>query len=104
MQTELDRLHVKADYNIGESFYEGIGIPKLGNYPDIQFTMKDIVKELIEKKIATQNEDGSVGIIFPEETKLPSCILQKRDGTHGYFASDLATIKYRTENSKKTRQ
>jgi arginyl-tRNA synthetase len=79
MQTELDRLHVKADYNIGESFYEGIGIPKLGNYPDIQFTMKDIVKELIEKKIATQNEDGSVGIIFPEETKLPSCILQKRD-------------------------
>ncbi len=104
MQTELDRLHVKADYNIGESFYEGIGIPKLGNYPDIEFTMKDIVKELIEKKIATQNEDGSVGIIFPEETKLPSCILQKRDGTHGYFASDLATIKYRTENSKKKRQ
>ncbi|NUJ97544.1 arginine--tRNA ligase [Candidatus Gracilibacteria bacterium] len=104
MQTELDRLHVKADYNIGESFYEGIGIPKLGNYPDIQFTMKDIVKELIQKGIATQNDDGSVGIIFPEETKLPSCILQKRDGTHGYFASDLATIKYRTENSKKKRQ
>lgn len=104
MQTELDRLHVKADYNIGESFYEGIGIPKLWNYPDIQFTMKDIVKELIQKWIATQNDDGSVGIIFPEETKLPSCILQKRDGTHGYFASDLATIKYRTENSKKKRQ
>jgi hypothetical protein len=82
MQVQLDRLHVKADYNIGESFYEGIGIPKLGNYPDLQFTMKNIVEELIQKKIATQNEDGSVGIIFPEETKLPSCILQKRDGTH----------------------
>jgi len=24
MQKELDRLHVKADYNIGESFYEGL--------------------------------------------------------------------------------
>lgn len=101
MQVQLDRLHVKADYNIGESFYEGIGIPKLGNYPDLQFTMKNIVEELIQKKIATQNEDGSVGIIFPEETKLPSCILQKRDGTHWYLASDLATIHYRTLNSEK---
>ena len=30
--------------------------------------------------------------------KLPSCILQKRDGTHGYLASDLAAIKYRLRN------
>ena len=30
--------------------------------------------------------------------KIPSCILQKRDGTHGYLASDLASIKYRMEN------
>jgi arginyl-tRNA synthetase len=29
---------------------------------------------------------------------MPSCILQKRDGTHGYLASDLATIKYRMQN------
>lgn len=29
---------------------------------------------------------------------LPSCILQKRDGTHGYLASDLAAIKYRLKN------
>ena len=29
---------------------------------------------------------------------LPSCILQKRDGTHGYLASDLAAIKYRLRN------
>jgi len=39
-----------------------------------------------------------VGVIFPKETKLPSCILQKRDGTHGYLASDLAAIKYRLKN------
>lgn len=98
MQKELDRLHVKADYNIGESFYEGLWLPKMENYPDLEFTMKDIVEELIQKWIATKNEDNSVGINFPEETKLPSCILQKRDGTHGYLASDLSAIKYRTQN------
>lgn len=31
---------------------------------------------------------------------MPSTILQKRDGTHGYLASDLATIKYRVSNAK----
>ena len=60
--------------------------------------MDMIVNELLEKGIATKNEDSSVGIIFPEETKLPSTILEKRDGTHGYLASDLACIKYRVTN------
>jgi len=70
----------------------------MGNYPDLQYTMKNIVQELIEKHIATKNDDGSVGVIFDESTKIPSCILAKRDGTHGYLASDLAAIKYRSEN------
>lgn len=60
--------------------------------------MKDIVKELIEKGIATQNEDGSVGVFFSEDSKLPSCILQKKDGTGLYLTSDLAAIKYRLTN------
>lgn len=98
MNKELARLWVKPDFNIGESFYEGLWLAKMENYPDLEFTMKDIVKELIEKKIATKNDDGSVGVIFADETKLPSCILQKRDGTHGYLASDLACIKYRVSN------
>jgi hypothetical protein len=29
-------------------------------YPDLKYSMEDIVKELIEKNIASQNEDGSV--------------------------------------------
>jgi hypothetical protein len=69
-------------YNIGESFYEGIGLPKIENYPDLKYSMKDIVTELVIKNIATKNDDGSVGVVFPEEMKIPSCILQKRDGTH----------------------
>jgi arginyl-tRNA synthetase len=60
--------------------------------------MSDVVSELVKLGIATKNEDGSVGIIFDEATKLPSCILAKRDGTHGYLASDLACIRYRITN------
>lgn len=98
MQTQLDRLWVKAQYDIWESFYEGLWLPKMWDFPDLTYNMKDIVKELIQKWIATQNEDGSVWVIFDEQTKIPSCILQKRDWTHGYLASDLACIKYRMQN------
>ncbi|MDD2907487.1 MAG: arginine--tRNA ligase [Candidatus Gracilibacteria bacterium] len=97
MNKNLARLNVKPDYNIGESFYEGLGLPKMEDFPDLVFDMHSIVLELISKGIATQNDDSSVGVIF-ENDKLPSCILQKRDGTHGYLASDLACIKYRTSN------
>ncbi|MBP6981537.1 arginine--tRNA ligase [Candidatus Gracilibacteria bacterium] len=99
-EKKLDLLNVRATYNIGESFYEGLGLPRPldENYPDLEYTMKDIVKELIEKGVATANEDGSVGVIFPEESKLPSCILQKKDGTGLYLTSDLAAIKYRLTN------
>ena len=98
MNALLNRLFVFPDYNIGESFYEWLNLPKLENYPDLTHSMHEIVKELINKWIATKNDDNSVWVIFSESSKLPSCILQKRDGTHGYLASDLACIKYRIEN------
>ncbi|MEI6711812.1 MAG: arginine--tRNA ligase [bacterium] len=60
--------------------------------------MSAVVEELVHSNIATKNEDESVGVVFSKESKLPSCILQKRDGTHGYLASDLAAIKYRLRN------
>ncbi len=99
-EKKLDILNVHATYNIGESFYEWLGLPRPNgeNYPDLEYTMKDIVAELVKKWIATQNEDGSVGVVFPEESKLPSCILQKKDGTGLYLTSDLAAIKYRLTN------
>ncbi len=98
MQIQLDRLNIKADYNVWESFYEWLWLPKIENYPDLKWWMWDIVKELIEKWIASKNDDNSVGVIFNEDTKIPSCILQKRDWTHWYLASDLASIKYRMDN------
>jgi arginyl-tRNA synthetase len=98
MNVQLNRLFVYPDYNIWESFYEGLWLAKMESYPDLKYSMKDIVTELIEKNIATENEDGSVWVVFPDEMNIPSCILQKRDGTHGYLASDLASVKYRMDN------
>ncbi len=99
-EKKLDLLNVHATYNIGESFYEWLWLPRPNgeDYPDLQYTMKNVVKELIEKWVATQNEDGSVWVSFPEESKIPSCILQKKDGTGLYLTSDLAAIKYRLTN------
>lgn len=97
MNKILERLNVRPDYNIGESFYEWLWLPKIEDNPDLVYDMHSVVTELISKWIATQNEDNSVWVIF-ENDKLPSCILQKRDWTHGYLASDLASIKYRTTN------
>ena len=98
LRKQLKRLNVEPTYNIWESFYEGLNLPKLENYPDLKYSMSDIVSELIEKGIATKNDDNSVWVVFDESTKIPSCILQKRDWTKGYLASDLAAIKYRMEN------
>lgn len=100
MNIQLARLNIKCDYDIWESFYEGLKLPKMQDYPDLIWNMKDIVRELIEKKIATKNEDGSVWVEFKDEDNIPSCILQKRDWTHWYLASDLAAIKYRIHNWK----
>lgn len=98
MQIMLDRLNVKADYNIWESFYEWLSLPKMEDFPDLKDNMYSIVRELIEKWIATRNDDNSVWVVFDDSLKIPSCILQKKDWTHWYLASDLAAIKYRIQN------
>ncbi|MBP9812594.1 arginine--tRNA ligase, partial [Candidatus Gracilibacteria bacterium] len=103
-EKKLSLLNVFATYNIGESFYEGLGLPRPNgeDYPDLKWNMKDIVEELCNnpklKGIVEKNDDGSVGVTFPDEYKLPSCILQKKDGTGLYLTSDLAAIKYRLTN------
>lgn len=91
------RLRAYPDFNIGESFYEGIALPRIGQQEPLAAdeNMRAVVEEIITKGIAVRNADGSTGIEFEKSTKLPSVMLQKRDGTHGYLASDLACIKYR---------
>ncbi len=95
--SQAARLRAYPDYNIGESFYEGLELPRLGDQPALAAdeTMAAVVEEIIRAGVARRNEDGSAGIEFAKEAKLPSVMLQKRDGTHGYLASDLACVKYR---------
>ena len=66
VRTVMNEFRIHPDIWIGESFYEGLPLPKLGNWPDLtpDNTMSSVVDELVEKSIATKNEDGSVGIIF----------------------------------------
>jgi arginyl-tRNA synthetase len=94
----IARVHVHCDVAIGESFFSGLPLPKLGTHPDLQYPMSSIVQELIDLGIASKNEDGSIGVVFPDENKIPSCVLAKRDSTFGYLASDLACMKYRHTN------
>lgn len=98
-------LKIKPQYNIWESFYEWLDLPRPNNedYPELKYNMKDIVKELLDGKIATQNEDWSVWVVFPDEAKMPSCVLQKKDWTWLYLTSDLAAIKYRITSEWKNK-
>ena len=96
----MDIIGVKCDYHIGESFYQGISTinATFKGIPPLTYTMQMIVDELLQKGIATKNEDGSVGIVFDESLKLPSTIIQKKDGAMLYITSDIASLKYRLTN------
>ena len=77
------RLGVKFDFTLGESFYNPM--------------LSEVVRELIEKGIARKSE-GAICIFFdePELADAPF-IIQRRDGAWLYSATDFATIKYRME-------
>ncbi|MGL4404046.1 MAG: arginine--tRNA ligase [Fusobacteriaceae bacterium] len=78
-----NRMDIKFDTYYGESFYKDM--------------MAGVVKELVEKGIAVEDEGAKV-VFFDEKDKLHPCIVQKRDGAYLYSTSDIATIKYRREN------
>jgi len=77
------RLGVKFDFTLGESFYNPM--------------LSEVVRELIEKGIARKSE-GAICIFFDEpELKDAPFIIQRRDGAWLYSTTDLATVKYRME-------
>src|SRR5579872_1978077 len=90
-----DRLGVKIDHALGESFYN----PMLAG----------VVENMLAKKIAFESKGAVVipnakGIIpqTEEEQKKeePPAIIRKRDGAFTYTTTDMATIKYRAERWK----
>lgn len=56
---------------------------------------KDILQDLLSKKIAEQSEDGSVVIFFEKKSPL---VIQKSNGNFLYALYDLAALKWRQEN------
>ena len=76
------RLDIHFDTYYGESFYNDM--------------MADVVKELVDKKIAV-DDDGAKVVFFPEEDKLFPCIVQKKDGAYLYSTSDIATVKFKKD-------
>ncbi|MDR1831357.1 MAG: arginine--tRNA ligase [Fusobacteriaceae bacterium] len=77
------RLGVVFDTYYGESFYNDL--------------MKDVIKELVDKKLAVE-DGGALVVFFDEKDKLFPCIVQKKDGAFLYSTSDIATIKFRNSH------
>lgn len=78
----LDKLGVNVDLTLGESFYETM--------------LEKTARALLDKKIATQNPDGSVAVNFEGDT-LPSFLLKKKDGSSLYALRDIAAALFRIE-------
>jgi arginyl-tRNA synthetase len=80
LQTLYDRLGIRFDEQLGESFYH----PQLAA----------VVDDLQKKEIAAESE-GAI-VVFVEQTVAPF-IIRKRDGAFTYATTDLATIEHRVE-------
>lgn len=78
-----DRLKITLDEELGESFY----VPMA----------KVMIKQLLEKGIAEQNEDGTIIVPLDDYGIKVPALLQKSNGAVLYATTDMATIKYRWE-------
>lgn len=77
-----DRLGVKIEHCLGESFYED--------------KMERVIKELEKKGLVKESQ----GARIVEFESLPPAMLVKSNGTSTYFTRDLAAVKYRVKNPK----
>jgi arginyl-tRNA synthetase len=80
IQEIYDRLGVRFDVQLGESFYD----PQLAS----------VVADLQEKGLAVES-DGAI-VVHVEQTEAPF-IVRKTDGAFTYATTDLATIQYRVQ-------
>ncbi len=83
LQSIYDRLSVRFDLDLGESFYED--------------KMTAVIEEGKKKGVFQEGEGGSLIAVFPEESKLPPYLIVKGDGATLYSTRDLAQMKYRME-------
>ncbi len=86
-QQIYDRLGIRFDHNLGESFYND--------------KLERIYAELGEVKIA-EVSDGALVVFHPEHPRFKTqpFIIRKADGASNYGSTDLATALYRAEHFK----
>ncbi len=84
-QQIYDRLGIKFDYNLGESFYNK--------------QVDRVYRELEETKLA-QESDGALVVFHPEHPRFNTqpFIIRKADGASNYASTDLATALYRAQH------
>jgi arginyl-tRNA synthetase len=75
-------LNIKHDLVLGESFYND--------------KMKNVVQQLEAKKLLSESEGAQV-VFFPENEKIPPCLIKKSDGASIYATRDLAAAIYRKQ-------
>ena len=87
LQRIYDRLDVKFDTWLGESFYND--------------RLSPLVDELLEAGIAEES-DGAICVFFPEDKKMADkpALVRKSDGGFLYATTDLATIDHRITEIK----
>jgi len=85
----MQRLRISTDYEYGEAFFAPKG--------------KAAVQELLEKKVALQNDDGSVIVPLDEFGFDVPLLVQKSNGAALYATTDLATILFREQEFKPDR-
>lgn len=81
-----EKLGIKIDYTLGESFYE-THLPAL-------------LEELKAGKIAIKSQGAWV---IPLDKEIPPAMVQKADGATLYFTRDLAALRYRISRFKPAR-
>jgi len=79
----MNRLRISTDYELSEAFFAPKG--------------KIAAKELVEKGIAVQNDDGSIIVPLDEYGIDVPMLIQKSNGAALYGTTDLATLIYREE-------
>ncbi len=83
MDDMYQRLSVRFDRTMGESFYEKMMTP--------------IIEEGKKKGVFQEGKEGALIVNFAEELKMPPAIAVKADGSTIYLTRDLATARYRID-------
>jgi len=88
-QQIYDRLGIRFDHHLGESFYND--------------KVAAIYRELADNGIASESE-GALVVFHPEHPRFKSqpFIVRKSDGASNYATTDLATLLYRAEHWRAT--